>query len=62
MNAVKILRGCGATGGQSLLAGRTYAVPSEVSEKDADLLIRLGKAEVAELLPEPTKSQKKKEV
>lgn len=40
---IKTLRGCGASG-QSLIAGTVYAVPSEVSQADADLLIRLGKA------------------
>lgn len=44
MNAIKIIRGCGASG-QSLQAGRVYAVPGEVSERDAHLLVQIGKAE-----------------
>lgn len=44
MNAIRILRGCGASG-QSLTAGRTYTVPGEVSLGDAELLVRLGKAQ-----------------
>lgn len=43
MNAIQVLRGCGASG-VMLEAGRTYAVPGEVSESDASLLIRMGKA------------------
>lgn len=48
MQAIRILRGCGASG-QSLGAGIVYAVPAEVSEKDAAILVRMGKAEPAEL-------------
>lgn len=44
---LKVLTGCGASG-QSLVAGHTYKVPDEVSAKDADTLIRLGKAEACE--------------
>lgn len=44
MQKIKVLRGCGASG-ESLVAGETYAVPEEVSEKDAGILVRLGKAE-----------------
>lgn len=59
MSAIKILRGCGASGA-SLAAGRQYAVPGEVSEKDAAILVRLGKAEyVAAEKPEPPKRGKK---
>lgn len=47
MQAIRILRGCGASG-QSLEAGRVYAVPSEVSASDAALLVRIGKAEAHE--------------
>ena len=46
MDAIRILRGCGASG-QSLSAGRTYTVPGEVSRRDAELLVRLGKAQAA---------------
>ena len=46
MDAIKVLRGCGASG-KSLTAGTVYSVPAQVSQKDADLLIRLGKAEPA---------------
>lgn len=42
--SIKVLVGCGASG-RSLVAGHTYAVPDEVSVKDADILIRMGKAE-----------------
>lgn len=48
---IRILRGCGASG-RSLVAGRVYAVPADVSRADADLLIRLGKAEKA-AAPDP---------
>lgn len=41
---IKVLIGCGASG-KSLVAGHTYAVPDEVSVRDADILIRMGKAE-----------------
>lgn len=44
---IKVLSGCGASG-ESLQAQKTYAVPDEVSEKDARLLIQLRKAEPAD--------------
>lgn len=43
ITAIKALRGVGASG-KSLAAGEVYKVPSEVSEADARLLIRLNKA------------------
>ena len=48
MNAIRILRGCGASGGASLQSGRVYSVPEEVTRADAELLVRLGKAERTE--------------
>lgn len=48
--AIKALAGCGASG-QSLAAGHTYLVPDEVSEKDAGILIRMGKAAACERPP-----------
>lgn len=59
MSAIKILRGCGASGA-SLAAGRVYAVPIEVSEKDAAILVRLGKAEhvAAEQPAQPKRGKK----
>lgn len=59
MNAIKVLRGCGASG-QSLQAGVIYAVPDAVSEKDAALLIRLGKAEAAETEAAPAPQARRK--
>ena len=47
MKSIRIIRGCGASGA-SLLAGKVYAVPAEVSDADAGILVRLGKAEPAE--------------
>lgn len=44
MDAIRILRGCGASG-QSLAAGSTHTVPVDVSMRDAELLVRLGKAQ-----------------
>ena len=57
MNAIRILRGCGASG-QSLTAGCTYTVPGEVSLRDAELLVRLGKAQEAK----PASTRKEREV
>lgn len=58
MNAIKVTRGCGASG-KSLVAGTVYAVPGDVSRADADLLIRLGKAQAAVMEPPaPTKKTK----
>ena len=47
MDAIRILRGCGASG-TSLTAGTVYAVPGEVSDTDAAILVRMGKAEQCE--------------
>lgn len=47
MEAIKVTRGCGASG-RSLQAGTVYTVPAQVSEADASLLVRLGKAELYE--------------
>lgn len=47
---IKVTRGCGASG-KSLVAGKVYTVPEQVSEADARLLIVLGKA-VAFVKPE----------
>lgn len=59
MEAIKVLRGCGATGGKSLAAGTVYAVPGEVSDADAGLLIRLGKAEAVETPAAPERRKTK---
>jgi hypothetical protein len=48
MNFIKVLRGCGASG-KSLVAGTVYAVPREVSESDARLLVQIGKAIVTDV-------------
>lgn len=48
VTGIKVLRGCGASG-VSLTAGTVYAVPAQVSEADAMILIRLKKAEPVEL-------------
>ena len=65
MDAIRILRGCGASG-VSLAAGTVYTVPSEVSDRDADILVRLGKAEavavsVAPVEARPARPRKAKE-
>lgn len=57
ISAIKVLRGCGASG-VSLVAGAVYAVPAQVSEKDAGILIQLGKAEAtAEAKPKVKKDK-----
>ena len=58
MEAIRILRGCGASG-QPMEAGRVYSVPGEVSEADAAILVRMGKAEAAEK-PKPAAARKKR--
>lgn len=60
MTSIKVLRGCGASG-QSLAAGTVYAVPAQVSESDALLLVRLGKAVFIEEQPKPAKPKKVKD-
>jgi len=47
MTALRITRGC-LVAGQPLAAGHEYAVPSEVSDDHALLLVRIGKAEFVE--------------
>jgi hypothetical protein len=49
--AIRVLRGCGASG-RSLVAGTVYAVPGDVSEADALLLVQLGKAEPSSTAPQ----------
>lgn len=64
MQAIRVLRSCGASG-QSLAAGTVYAVPGEVSERDAGILVRMGKAEQCEqpappaAKPEPARARRK---
>lgn len=41
--AIRTLVGCGASGA-SLTAGMVYAVPAQVSAKDAEILIKINKA------------------
>lgn len=43
MHAIKILRGVGVSG-KSLEAGKIYKVSDEVSLKDAQLIVAMGKA------------------
>ncbi len=50
IKAIKPLVGCGASG-DSLVAGKTYKVPADVSARDAGILIRMGKAEEVEVKP-----------
>lgn len=52
IEAIKVLRGCGASG-KSLAAGTVYAVPGEVSDEDARILVRMGKAEACARPPPP---------
>lgn len=47
MEAIRILTKCAASG-QHLPAGKVCKVPSEVSEKDAAILVRIGRAEAVE--------------
>lgn len=56
VTGIKILRGCGASG-KSLSAGTVYAVPAQVSEADAMLLVMLKKAEPVELWAKGKKSK-----
>lgn len=56
MDAIRILRGCGASG-VSLAAGTVYTVPGEVSERDADILVRLGKAEAVAAPAAPVEAE-----
>lgn len=42
--SIKVIRSCGASG-VMLEAGRIYAVPDEVSARDAAILVRMGKAQ-----------------
>ena len=46
--AILILDGCSASG-ESLAERAIYAVPDEVSDKDARILISLGKAQAVDL-------------
>ncbi len=41
--SILIIDACGASG-VSLEARKTYAVPADVSEKDAAILVRMGRA------------------
>lgn len=43
IEAIRTLVGCGASGA-SLTAGKVYAVPAQVSDKDARILITVKKA------------------
>lgn len=52
LNSIRIVRSCLATGGV-LVAGKVYAIPSEVSENDAGILVRMGKAERVDGAPTP---------
>lgn len=67
MDAIKVIEGCGASG-KSLHAGTVYAVPGDVSESDAVILVRVGKAIGANLpadqlaaLTKPSRSRKVKD-
>ena len=46
--AILVLDGCGASG-VSLAERAIYSVPDEVSLRDAELLIRMGKAEAVDI-------------
>lgn len=52
LSSIRIVRSCLATGGV-LVAGKVYAIPSEVSENDAGILVRMGKAERVAGAPAP---------
>lgn len=43
MTTIRILSNCLASG-QPLEAGRVYRVPAEVSQADAEVLLRMGRA------------------
>lgn len=59
IQAIKVLTGCGASG-KSLAADTVYTVPGEVSEADAALLVRMGRAELAEIPAKPAKPTRRK--
>lgn len=44
MAAIRILRGC-FVAGQPMLTGNTYRVPNDLSDRDANSIVRMGKAE-----------------
>ena len=50
MTKIKVTAGCSVTN-QTLSAGKVYAVPEQVSEADAKVLLRLNKAIVLEAEP-----------
>lgn len=52
MAAIRILRGC-FVAGQPLLTGNTYRVPTDLSDRDANSIVRMGKAEFVDV-PEAT--------
>jgi len=56
MKALRILANCFAPG-KPLVEGIVYAVPDDVSETDAEALVRMGRAEVA--TPEQTLAPKR---
>jgi len=47
IDAIRVLVGCSASG-KSLEPGTVYTVPDEVSQEDAALLVRIGRAVPAE--------------
>lgn len=54
---IRIERGCLAAG-QALLAGSEYDVPAQVSEADALLIVRIGKAQFVEVTEAPAPAEK----
>jgi hypothetical protein len=52
MQALRILANCLASG-QPLEAGRVYRVPAEISQFDADALVRMGRAIKSDVCCEP---------
>jgi hypothetical protein len=53
MTALRILANCLASG-QPLEAGRVYRVPADISQADAEVLLRMGRAIEAKLTQTPT--------
>lgn len=61
MQALRILANCLASG-SPLEAGRLYAVPTEVSTADAEVLVRMGRAVEAEIEPRQDLQQEAQKV
>jgi hypothetical protein len=62
MKAIRVIHSCQVSGGEVVLEGQVYTVPEQVSEADAALIVRIGRAEFIEPEPEAEAeaAQKKK--